>query len=95
MGRHCVIAPETIKELPMKIKIITSDWCTYCEAAKKLLRDNGLDYTEIDLGYCFDLMTEHDLRTVPQIFVNEKLLEGGYTGLKESIDLLKKGDDDE
>ena len=40
-------------------------------------------------------MAEHNLRTVPQIFVNENLLTGGYTGLKESIDLLKKGDDDE
>lgn len=79
----------------MKIKIVTSDWCTYCEAAKKLLRDNGLDYAEVDLVDGFDLMTEHNLRTVPQIFVNGKLLAGGYTGLKESIDFLKKGDDDE
>jgi len=79
----------------MNIKIVTSDWCTYCEAAKKLLRDNGLDYSEIDLADSFDLMAEHNLRTVPQIFVNENLLTGGYTGLKESIDLLKKGDDDE
>ena len=79
----------------MKIKIVTSDWCTYCEAAKKLLRDNGLDYTEIDLADSFDLMAEYNLRTVPQIFVNENLLAGGYTGLKESIDFLKKGDDDE
>lgn len=79
----------------MKIKIVTSDWCTYCEAAKKLLRDNGLDYAEVDLADSFDLMAEYNLRTVPQIFVNGKLLAGGYTGLKESIDLLKKGDDDE
>ena len=79
----------------MNIEIVTSDWCTYCEAAKKLLRDNGLDYTEIDLADSFDLMAEYNLRTVPQIFVNENLLAGGYTGLKESIDLLKKGDDDE
>jgi len=79
----------------MRIKIVTSDWCTYCESAKKLLRDNGLDYAEVDLADSFDLMAEHDLRTVPQIFVNEKLLAGGYTGLKESLNLLKKGDDDE
>jgi len=84
-----------MKELLMKIKIVTSGWCTYCEAAKKLLRDNGLDYTEVDLADSFDLMAEHNLRTVPQIFVNEKLLAGGYTGLKESINLLKKGDGDE
>ena len=79
----------------MKIKIVTSGWCTYCEAAKKLLRDNGLDYAEVDLADSFDLIVEHKLRTVPQIFVNEKLLAGGYTGLKESINLLKKGDGDE
>ena len=31
-------------------------------------------------------MQEYNLKTVPQIFIDGKLLEGGYTGLKEYYD---------
>jgi len=73
-----------------QIKIITSDWCTFCEAAKKLLKTNGIDYVEVDLQDNLDIMIEHNLRLVPQIFVDGKLLKGGYTGLKKSIDTFIK-----
>lgn len=72
----------------MLVKIITSDWCTYCDDAKKLLRDNEIDFIEVDLDEGLSIMAKHNLRTVPQIFVDDKLLKGGYTGLKESIDTL-------
>ena len=72
----------------MLVKIITSDWCTYCDAAKKLLRDNEIDFIEVDLDEGLSIMAKYNLRTVPQIFVDDKLLKGGYTGLKKSIDTL-------
>ena len=31
-------------------------------------------------------MQEYNLKTVPQIFIDGELLEGGYTGLKEYYD---------
>jgi glutaredoxin len=76
----------------MQIEIVTSEWCDYCSAAKELLRENGFQYIELELENSLDIMSKYNLRTVPQIFVNGKLLEGGYTGLKESISVLSKGE---
>ena len=77
------------------VKIITADWCTYCKSAKKLLSDSGIDYTEVDLDDSYSIMARHWLIGVPQIFVNDKLLKGGYTALRENIDALKKENADE
>ena len=64
-----------------KIEIYTTPTCPYCHAAKALLSDKGVDYTEItvldpDLRAA---MTEraHGRRTVPQIFSGETHV-GGY-----------------
>jgi glutaredoxin len=82
------------------VKIITADWCTapehwYCESAKKLLSDSGINYTELDLDDSHSILEFWELTGVPQIFVNGKLLEGGYTALRENIDTLKKGNTDD
>ena len=64
-----------------KIEIYTTPTCPYCHAAKALLADKGVDYTEItvldpDLR---EKMTQraHGRRTVPQIFIGETHV-GGY-----------------
>lgn len=64
-----------------KVEIYTTPTCPYCHAAKSLLADKGVDYTEIsvldpDLRAA---MTEraHGRRTVPQIFIDEAHV-GGY-----------------
>ncbi len=56
----------------------------YCEQAKALLKQKGIVYEEKKIG---DGYTKEDLleavptaRTVPQIFLDEKLI-GGYTDL--------------
>lgn len=67
----------------MKVKIITSDWCGYCTAAKKLLDEKGMEYEEVDVSESLDIMSSYNLRTVPQIFLDDKFLPGGYAGLKE------------
>ena len=63
------------------IEIYTTPTCPYCHAAKALLADKGVDYTEItvldpDLR---EKMTQraNGRRTVPQIFIGETHV-GGY-----------------
>ena len=68
------------------VKIITGILCGYCDAAKKLLQDHGQEYEELDVMEASALMEEYNLRTVPQIFIDGELLEGGYTGLKGYYD---------
>ncbi len=64
-----------------KIEIYTTPTCPYCHAAKALLKEKGVDYSEItvldpDLR---EKMTQraHGRRTVPQIFVGDTHV-GGY-----------------
>ena len=68
------------------VKLITGTFCWYCDSAKKLLQDHGQEYEELDVMEASALMEEYNLRTVPQIFIDGELLEGGYTGLKEYYD---------
>lgn len=67
-----------------KVEIYTTPTCPYCHAAKALLADKGVDFTEItvlepDLR---EKMTEraHGRRTVPQIFIGDTHV-GGYDDL--------------
>ncbi len=70
----------------MEVKIITGPLCGYCDAAKGLLKQHDQDYEEVDVMEASALMQEYNLRTVPQIFIDGELLEGGYTGLKGYYD---------
>ena len=70
----------------MEVKVITGPFCGYCDAAKGLLKQHDQDYEEVDVMEASALMQEYNLRTVPQIFIDGELLEGGYTGLKEYYD---------
>jgi glutaredoxin 3 len=67
-----------------KVEIYTTPTCPYCHAAKALLADKGVDFTEVsaldpDLR---EKMTEraHGRRTVPQIFIGDTHV-GGYDDL--------------
>jgi len=62
--------------------------CPYCEQAKALLKSKGIEYQEKKIG---DGYTKEDLlesvptaRTVPQIFLDEKLI-GGFTELRQYL----------
>lgn len=68
----------------MKATVWSKYNCPYCEQAKALLKQKGIVYEEKKIG---DGYTKEDLleavptaRTVPQIFLDEKLI-GGYTDL--------------
>ncbi|MHA6300324.1 glutaredoxin 3 [Devosia sp. CAU 1758] len=64
-----------------KVEIYTTPTCPYCHAAKSLLREKGVDYTEItvlDPDLRQNMMQRaHGRRTVPQIFVGDTHV-GGY-----------------
>ena len=66
------------------IKMYTSNWCSYCNAAKNLLDELNLEYEEINIEE--KNISRSDLQelsggyTVPQIFINNKCI-GGYDDL--------------
>lgn len=72
----------------MKAIIWSKYHCPYCDQAKALLKQKGIDFIEKKIG---DGYTKEDLleavptaRTVPQIFLDEEYV-GGYTELKQKL----------
>ncbi|MBI2083390.1 MAG: glutaredoxin [Deltaproteobacteria bacterium] len=69
----------------MKIKVYTAHYCSYCRAAKDLLTSKKLPFEEIDVSADeeFDALVEKTgWKTVPQIFIDGKLI-GGFEELKK------------
>ena len=66
------------------IKIYTTNWCSYCDLAKRLFDENGWDYEEINiekLGWDRSKLLEvGKATTVPQIVI-DGLAIGGYDEL--------------
>ena len=67
--------------------------CNFCDAAKRLLSRNNLEFNEIDISTKSGLIDEmikraNGKRTIPQIFFDDHHV-GGYVELRE---LEKKGD---
>jgi len=70
----------------MKAVVYSKYHCPFCDQAKALLQQKGIAFEERKIG---DGYTKEDLleaaptaRTVPQIFLDEKLI-GGFTELKK------------
>jgi len=71
----------------MKIELYTKPSCPYCVSAKKFLTEKGKSFTEYTLGEngvtkqtIVDRLNGQNVRTVPQIFIDDKHV-GGYTEL--------------
>ena len=69
------------------ITVYSGPMCGYCEAAKRLLSRNNLEYKEIDVSTGATLRDEmtkraNGRRTIPQIFFNDEHV-GGYQELRE------------
>ena len=69
------------------VTIYTGPLCNYCEAAKRLLTRNKVEYKEIDISKVDGAMDEmikkaNGKRTIPQIFFEEYHV-GGYQELRE------------
>lgn len=72
----------------MKAVLWSKYHCSFCDQAKMLLKQRGIEFEERKIG---DGWTKEELleavptaRTVPQIFLDDKLI-GGYTELKEYL----------
>lgn len=63
------------------VEIYTTPTCGFCHAAKRLLNQKGVEYTEIDVWAAPERRPEmmqraNGRRTVPQIFVGETHVGG-------------------
>ena len=68
------------------VKIYTGPLCTFCDAAKKLLARNNVEYSEINIATVDGAMDEmitkaNGKRTVPQIFFDNQHI-GGYDDIR-------------
>lgn len=70
------------------IEVYTINNCSYCQAAKNLLRERGLSFKEIningDQAKIKELIDKTGHRTMPQIFIDGSFI-GGFTELKASL----------
>ena len=69
------------------IIVYTGPFCNFCDAAKRLLKRNGLSFSEIDVSSADKIKAEmikktNGQRTIPQIFFGDYHV-GGYTELRE------------
>ncbi|MBM4268768.1 MAG: glutaredoxin 3 [Deltaproteobacteria bacterium] len=66
------------------VTIYTTMYCPYCHAAKDLLTEKGVAFTEVDVtrdpSERVRLAERTGQRTVPQIFIDERSI-GGYDEL--------------
>ena len=69
------------------ITVYSGPMCNFCDAAKRLLSRNNLNYNEIDISTREGLRDEmtkraNGRRTIPQIFFDDYHV-GGYQELRE------------
>ena len=76
-----------IYNLMKNITVYSGPMCGFCDAAKRLLSRNNLNYNEIDISTKEGLRDEmtkraNGRRTIPQIFFDDYHV-GGYQELRE------------
>jgi glutaredoxin len=74
--------------IKMKAVVWSKYHCPFCDQAKALLKQRGIEFEERKIG---DGYTKEELleavptaRTVPQIFIDEQLI-GGFNELKQHL----------
>ena len=72
----------------MKAVVWSKDHCPFCDQAKNLLKMKGIEFEEKKIGHGYTkeqlLEAVPTARTVPQIFLDDKLI-GGFTELKTHL----------
>ena len=68
------------------VTIYTGPLCNFCDAAKRLLTRNNIEYKEIDISIVNGAMDEmitkaNGKRTIPQIFFDDNHI-GGYDDVR-------------
>lgn len=74
--------------------IYTTNTCPFCTQAKKLMQSKGIEYTEINVQEDAEArkkLVNMGLPSVPQIFEDDKLIPGGYQGLRERLTVQDLG----
>jgi len=73
----------------MRAIVWSKDHCPYCDQAKSLLKMKGIEYEERNINDGYDredlLAAVPGARTVPQIFLDDRLI-GGFTELKKHLE---------
>lgn len=76
------------------ITVYSKESCAFCEQAKQYLESNNIEYTEVDIENnkkAREWILEQGHRSVPQIYIDNELIEGGYNGLvHSSLTLLQE-----
>ena len=72
--------------------VITRDQCNFCDQAKALLKGANLSYVEYNIQsdsskWLLSLLKRSSITTVPQIFNEKGTHIGGYTELKEWLNV--------
>jgi glutaredoxin 3 len=72
----------------MKATVWSKDHCPFCDQAKALLTQQGIEFEERKIGHGYTkeqlLEAVPTARTVPQIFLDDKLI-GGFTELRSHL----------
>ena len=67
-----------------RVTIYSQPFCGYCSAAKRLLKEKGAEFSEVDVmveaGRRDEMIERSGRRTVPQIFIDGRHV-GGYDDL--------------
>lgn len=66
------------------VTVYSKNNCPFCDRAKQLLENKGVQYTEVNIENDPDsrqMLLDKGLRSVPQIFHGYELIEGGFQGL--------------
>jgi glutaredoxin 3 len=62
------------------IVMYTTNWCPYCERARRLLKSKGASFEEIDVESAAEkraeMLARSGRRSVPQIFIGERHVGG-------------------
>jgi len=73
----------------MKAVVWSKNQCPYCDQAKALLKMKGVEFEERNINKDFTreqlMEAVPTARTVPQIFLDDKLI-GGFTELKKHFE---------
>ncbi len=69
-------------------KIYSQAGCSYCNLAKILMMEKGIEFEEIDVRSSDEakaLFETNGFRTVPQIFTDRDVYVGGYVDLRKIL----------
>lgn len=74
----------------MKVEIYGAEWCGFCKQAAALCEAQGIAYDYIDVDQSGNMKALQErlgapARSIPQIFIDDQFLPGGFTGLRQEL----------